>query len=49
MEWIKCPYCGHKINVSYSKGATSSGIFVRCKGKNCRQIFEIKVYKGKIK
>nr|DAI95723.1 MAG TPA: hypothetical protein [Caudoviricetes sp.] len=31
----------------YSKSADCSGVFVRCKGKNCKREFEIKIINGK--
>lgn len=40
---ITCPYCGYAMPVYYTEKACSSGIFVRCKGRNCRKIFEIRL------
>ena len=31
----------------YGEKAESRGIFMRCKGKKCKKVFEIKVEKGK--
>lgn len=40
---IKCPYCGYAMPVFFVSNAKSTGIFVRCKGRNCKQFFEIRV------
>lgn len=44
---IECPYCGYKMPITFSKDAMCSGIFVKCKGKNCKKEFEIKINKVK--
>lgn len=38
---IKCPYCGYEMPVTYYPGATCQGVFIRCKGRNCKKTFEI--------
>lgn len=43
MQKVKCPHCGYSMPVFLAKGAKCSGIFVRCKGRNCKQFFEIRV------
>lgn len=40
---VKCPYCGYKMPISYSKDAIVKGLFVQCKGRKCKQNFEIKI------
>lgn len=41
---IKCPYCGHEQNILYDPGsAYSRGIFMRCKGRQCRKEFEVRI------
>lgn len=40
---VECPYCGYKMPLQYSKEAICRGIFVKCKGRNCKKIFEIKI------
>lgn len=42
-EKVRCPFCGHSINVFYEKGASCRGVFLKCKNKNCRKIFELKI------
>ena len=41
---VKCPYCGHGQNIFYKKGARCSGLFFKCKNRDCRQEFEIRLY-----
>lgn len=41
---VKCPHCGYEMPITYNpESATCSGVFVRCKGRNCKKIFEIKL------
>lgn len=41
---VTCPYCGYKMPLTYDpKTARCSGVFVRCKGRNCRKVFEIEL------
>ena len=40
---VKCPFCGYTMPVTYSSNAVCSGIYVKCKGKNCKKLFEIKI------
>lgn len=42
-EKIRCPYCGHPINVFKSKDAKCKGIFFKCKNKDCKRVFELKI------
>lgn len=44
MEKVKCPFCGYEMPLRYDKKkSTAKGIFVRCKGRNCKKEFEIKI------
>lgn len=43
---VKCPVCGYVMPLRYRPDAQCSGIFVACKGRNCRNIFEVKVRNG---
>lgn len=47
MKKIKCPYCGYTMPVRFNDTSFSKGVFIKCKGKNCKQVFEIKIIKGK--
>ena len=42
---VRCPYCGYLMPVWQEEDAESSGIWVRCKGRNCKKLFEVKVTK----
>lgn len=41
LEKVKCPYCGYEMPVFKTEKAVCKGIFVRCKGRNCKKMFEI--------
>lgn len=43
---IKCPFCGYSMPIRYSGNAHSAGLVVKCKGRNCRKEFEVRVEKG---
>ena len=43
IEWVRCPYCGYRMPVTFDKDAVCKGVFVKCKGKNCRRVFEIRL------
>ena len=42
-EKIKCPYCGHPINVFKNEDAKCKGIFFKCKNRECRKEFELRI------
>ncbi len=45
---IQCPYCGYKMPIQYSAGASQCyGVYVKCKGRNCGKEFEIIIKKDK--
>lgn len=43
---VKCPHCGYSMPVFYADQATCQGITVKCKGRNCGKLFEIKIKNG---
>lgn len=44
MKKIICPYCGYKMPIEYDeRKAEAKGIYIRCKGRNCKKVFEIKI------
>lgn len=48
LKKIACPHCGYKMPILYDpKTAEASGVFVRCKGRQCGQLFEVKINKPK--
>ena len=42
-EKVRCPYCGHPVNALKGKDASCRGIFFKCKNKDCRRIFELRI------
>lgn len=43
LKKVRCPFCGYEMPVYVAKNATVTGVFVRCKGRNCKKLFEISV------
>ena len=44
MEKVKCPFCGYEMPIAYNKeNSRAKGLFVRCKGRNCKKEFEIRI------
>lgn len=44
---VKCPYCGYEMPLIITEKAVCQGIIVRCKGRNCKKTFEVRVKNGK--
>lgn len=44
---VRCPACGYRMPVFYEDGSESQGIYVTCKGRGCKKVFEIRIKKGK--
>ena len=42
---VTCPFCGHVMPITYRAGAICEGVFMRCKGRHCRKVFEVKINK----
>ena len=42
-EKVRCPYCGHPVNALRGKDACCKGVFFKCKNKDCRKEFELKI------
>lgn len=40
---IRCPYCGYCMPIYYNSQTNVKELWVKCKGRNCKKIFEIKV------
>lgn len=40
---VKCPYCGYEMPLTYTEKAVCRGVFIRCKGRSCKKIFEIRI------
>ena len=45
MKKVICPYCGYAMPIEQADTAEAHGLYVRCKGKNCRRVFEIRIEK----
>jgi transcription elongation factor Elf1 len=44
MKKVKCPFCGYEMPILYDdKKSIAKGIFIRCKGRNCKKEFEINI------
>lgn len=44
---VKCPYCGHAQNVQYAPNAECQGVFLRCRARHCKKVFEMRIKKDK--
>ena len=42
-EKVRCPYCGHPVNANRSADAVCKGVFFKCKNKECRKVFELRI------
>ena len=42
-EKVKCPHCGYPVNVMKTQDARCKGIFLKCKNKDCKKEFELKI------
>lgn len=48
-EKVTCPYCGYEMPIEKDKDAEAKGLWVKCKGRNCGKVFEIKLGKAEDK
>lgn len=46
-EKVKCPYCGHTQNVFMTEDTVCRGLFFKCKNRECRREFELKINRKK--
>lgn len=44
---VLCPYCESRLPVRYNGATVCSGIFLKCKDKNCRREFELIINHGR--
>ncbi|MCD8208331.1 MAG: hypothetical protein LUD72_10375 [Bacteroidales bacterium] len=47
MTQVRCPACGYLMPVFYTDGASCKGVFIVCKGRGCKAVFELKIKQGK--
>lgn len=40
---VECPYCGSTQNVQYTPQALCCGVYIKCRARHCRKVFEIKL------
>ena len=40
---VTCPFCGYIMPIKYDDNAECKGLFVKCKGRQCRREFEVKI------
>lgn len=45
LKQVICPYCNYKMPIKYRDNAICKGLIVKCKGRNCKKEFEIKIVK----
>ncbi|GAA6396554.1 hypothetical protein [Solibaculum mannosilyticum] len=43
MDKVKCPYCGYHMPIRMLPDAYCKGLLVKCKGRGCGKIFEIRL------
>lgn len=43
---VRCPKCGYEMPTSYDGNAECSGVIMRCKGRQCHEVFELRIKKG---
>ena len=48
VDKIKCPYCGYVMPLKVDPDAKCKGVWIKCKGRNCKKEFEIKILPGYI-
>lgn len=40
---IRCPFCGYVMPLFFNENTICNNLFIRCKGRNCKKEFEIKI------
>ena len=43
LKKVVCPACGYKMPVFFGPAARSKELWVKCKGRGCGKVFEIKI------
>lgn len=43
MKKVKCPFCNYEMPIFYDDKSIARGLKVKCKGRNCKKEFEIKL------
>lgn len=45
MKWYTCPNCGKKLFPYDERSAHAEGIKIKCKGRGCGRIVDVKIEK----
>lgn len=40
---VRCPYCGYPVNAFRARDAECKGIFMKCKNRECKKVFEVRI------
>ena len=40
---VICPHCGYPVNALQAKDAHCKGIYFKCKNRECKKEFELKI------
>ena len=43
LKKVICPHCGYKMPIVLGPEAQARDLWVKCKGRGCGEIFEVKV------
>lgn len=50
LKRVKCPFCGYEMPVYFNpKRSKCRGVYIQCKGRNCKRQFEIKINTDSVK
>lgn len=44
---VVCPYCGYRMPMQYGLITEVDGVLLKCKGRNCKKKFMLKISKGR--
>ena len=40
---VECPFCSYKMPLMFDSRTRCEGLYVRCKNKKCKKVFEVKI------
>lgn len=43
---VVCPYCGYSMPLIFDSNSNCYGVFLTCKGRNCKNSFELRIVNG---
>lgn len=44
---VLCPYCQNRLPVRFAGSTSCSGVFLKCKNRDCKKEFELVIEHGK--